>query len=61
MDTPAGLPLKAIQSHPDFFEQFDTQVITTQGGFSLKEYLRNPEKKILLKTTEGQKLTKEIW
>lgn len=61
VDTPAGLPLKAIQSHPDFFEQFDTQVITTQGGFSLKEYLRNPEKKILLKTTEGPKLTKEIW
>ncbi|EPH97701.1 malonate decarboxylase holo-[acyl-carrier-protein] synthase [Enterococcus faecalis 13-SD-W-01] len=60
-DSPAGLPLQAIQSHSDFFEQFDTQVITSKGGFSLKEYLRTPEKKILLKTTTGPKLTKEIW
>jgi phosphoribosyl-dephospho-CoA transferase len=60
-DSPAGLPLQAIQAHSDFFEQLDTQVITSKGGFSLKEYLRTPEKKILLKTTAGPKLTKEIW
>lgn len=60
-DSPAGLPLQAIQTHSDFFEQLDTQVITSKGGFSLKEYLRTPEKKILLKTTAGPKLTKEIW
>ncbi|MDU0990319.1 MAG: malonate decarboxylase holo-ACP synthase, partial [Enterococcus faecium] len=49
-DSPIELPIQAIRSHPAFFEQFDTQVVTRQGGFSLKEYLREPEKKILLKT-----------
>ena len=42
-DSPIELPIQAIQSHPAF-EQFDTQVITSKGGFSLKEYLRTPEK-----------------
>ncbi|WP_458114886.1 malonate decarboxylase holo-ACP synthase [Enterococcus faecium] len=60
-DSPIELPIQAIQSHPAFFEQFDTQVITSKGGFSLKEYLRTPEKKLLLKTTTGPKLTEEIW
>ncbi|WP_165005667.1 MULTISPECIES: malonate decarboxylase holo-ACP synthase [unclassified Enterococcus] len=60
-DSPIGLPNAAIQSHPDFFEQFDTQVITSKGGFALKEYLRLPDKKILLKTAAGPELTREIW
>ncbi|EGP5127795.1 biotin-independent malonate decarboxylase subunit beta [Enterococcus faecium] len=60
-NSPIELPIQVIQSHPAFFEQFDTQVVTRQGGFSLKEYLREPEKKILLKTVEGPKLTKELW
>ena len=60
-NSPIELPIQVIQSHPAFFEQFDTQVVTRQGGFSLKEYLREPEKKIQLKTVEGPKLTKELW
>jgi phosphoribosyl-dephospho-CoA transferase len=60
-ETAAQLPLTIIQRNPTFFENVDIQVITNQGGFSLKEYLRNPAKKILLKTDEGPKLTNMIW
>ncbi|MGM0123085.1 malonate decarboxylase holo-[acyl-carrier-protein] synthase [Enterococcus sp. AZ194] len=57
---PADLP-KALQQNPDYFQQVDTQVLTKKGGFALKEYLRNPEKKLLLKTIHGPRLTDELW
>lgn len=60
-DTKADLPDTAFQKAPDFFEKVDIQVITAKGGFSLKEYLRAPDKKILLKTNQGPILTRSIW
>lgn len=60
-NAPAELPLTVIAANHSFFEQFDTQVITAKGGFALKEYLRTPAKKILLKTDAGPLLTKELW
>lgn len=60
-DSATQLPLQLIQDNKDFFNNLDIQVITKKGGFSLKEYLRNPQKKLLLKTDEGPKLTNEIW
>lgn len=58
---PTEIPLAVITKNRLFFEQFDTQVITPKGGFALKEYLRTPDKKILLKTDTGPILTKELW
>lgn len=55
------LPINIIKKNSSFFEKLDTQIVSQRGGFSLKEYLHNPEKKILLKTNRGPKLTKEIW
>ena len=60
-DSATQLPLQLIQDNKVFFNDLDIQVITKKGGFSLKEYLRNPQKKLLLKTDEGPKLTNEIW
>lgn len=60
-DTPAELPMEEVRQNQDFFSQCDTQVITPKGGFSLQEYLRNPTKKILVKTTSGPILTDKLW
>lgn len=54
-------PLTLINTYSAFFNDLDTQVITPKGGFALKEYLRTPNKKILLKTIQGPLLTTEIW
>ncbi|MCS5464967.1 hypothetical protein NWO25_12095 [Enterococcus lactis] len=53
-DSPIELPIQAIQSHPAFLSNSIPKSLTSKGGFSLKEYLRTPEKKILLKTTKDQ-------
>ena len=58
---PAELPLAVIQQHIAYFQKVDTQVISLKGGFSLKEYLQNPEKKLLMKTISGPILTDELW
>ena len=58
---PAELPLLAIQQHLAYFQQVDTQIISQKGGFSLKEYLKNPSKKLLMKTISGPVLTDELW
>jgi phosphoribosyl-dephospho-CoA transferase len=60
-DTAAKLPYDLFTQESDFFQNLDIQVITPQGGFALKEFLAQPNKKILLKTDEGPKLTTEIW
>ncbi|WP_430612588.1 malonate decarboxylase holo-ACP synthase [Enterococcus sp. DIV0876] len=60
-DEPARIPYTILRENHAFFDKLDTQVITPKGGFALKEYLRDPEKKILLKTDEGPKLTTELW
>ncbi|MGX7265027.1 malonate decarboxylase holo-ACP synthase [Enterococcus crotali] len=57
----AELPLEVIRQNLSLFSQWDTQVITKKGGFSLKEYLQNPNKKILLKTITGPILTDKLW